>query len=299
MYTGIRTILVPTDFSPKAKNALKLAATMATRHKAKLVVMHAVQTHYMTDRGGKHLIAGQTAQQNLENATASLEKLHEFLSQTYNLDVETVISAQGLIESINELVRSHDIDLVVVGTGGRQSVKEFFLGSNSYSAMLHSHCSVLLVPQDFEKTAFEKILFPVRVENELEQKAELSLLLAQKNNAGINLLGVGDSDRVAAVRKAYIEARKQLMLKSADYVSEFRLCDDNANAIIEVAQDDESDIILLADQDENSWKSFMGENFFRKIINGTNVPLLIVKPKLLKDREEDIAGFDVTLPVHG
>jgi hypothetical protein len=90
-----------------------------------------------------------------------------------------------------------------------------------------------------------------------------------------------------------------MQMKDADYVDEFKLCVDNANVIVETAQDEESDIILLADQDENSWKSFMGENFFKKIINGTDVPLFIVKIKGAKIDETPLSGYDVTLPFPG
>ncbi len=299
MTTKISTILVPTDFSAKAKNALTLAAKMALRHNAKLIIMHAVHSQYVIDRGGKQMIGADTVQQNRDSAESHLQRLHESVRNEYAVDIETILSAQNLVESVNEVIVTHGVDLVVVGTAGRQSVKEFILGSNSYSMMLHAAASVLLVPQDFQKSTFKKILFPVRVENELHQKAELSLLLAEKNEGGINLLGVGDSNRVAAVRAAYIEMRKMLMLKSAAYVSEFKLADDNANVIVETAENDDSDIIMLADQDENSWKSFMGENFFKKVINGTKVPLLIVKPKLIKDSDTPLTGYDLSLPVHG
>ena len=175
------------------------------------------------------------------------------------------------------------------------------MGSNSYNILLHANCSVLLVPEKFKRTSFKKILFPVRVLNELDQKASLSLLLADKNKGGINLLGVGDPENMNAVRTSYIEMKKNLMLKSTDFVSEFKLSHDNAEIIINAANEKESDIILLADQDENSWKSFMADNFFKKIINKTNVPLFIVKSKLkrLETEPEIKDGYDLTLPIPG
>ncbi|WP_226065013.1 universal stress protein [Kaistella polysaccharea] len=295
----IKNILVPTDFSAKADNALRLAAEMAGRHESKLIVTHIVHTYYLVDRGGKQIIGSETVQQSIDLAKVKLEEIKKTFQEKYNLQIETLISTQGLIDSINEIIHDEDIDLVVLGTSGRQDVKKFILGSNSYNVLQYSSCSVLLVPETFKKSTFKKILFPVRVENELDQKAELSLLLAQKNEGGINLLGVADADGIAQVRKSYIEMRKVMQLKSADCVSEFKLCVDSANVIVETAQDEESDIILLADQDENSWKSFMGENFFKKIINGTDVPLFIVKSKVAKIDNEPILGYDVTLPVPG
>lgn len=301
MPTKINTILLPTDFSMKSKNAMKLAVKMAQRHHAKLILTHVVHTYYLIDRGGKQMIGSQTVQENLDQAQLKLKDLKDRLELKYNVPIETRISNQDMLSSINDLILTEDVDLVIIPTSGRQNIKQFILGSNSYNILLHANCSVLLVPEKFKRTSFKKILFPVRVLNELDQKANLSILLASKNKGGINLLGVGDPENMNAVRTSYIEMKKNLMLKSTDFVSEFKLSHDNAEIIINAANEKESDIILLADQDENSWKSFMADNFFKKIINKTNVPLFIVKSKLkrLEPEPEIKGGYDLTLPILG
>ena len=301
MKSEIQTILFPTDFSAKSKNALKVATKMALRHEAKLLVIHMVHAYYLIDRGGKQVIGSETVQHNIDRALAKLEQLKTAIDVKYQINVETRISTQNIVDSINDLVQSDQVDVVVMGTSGRQKMKQFILGSNSYNVLLHANCSVLLIPESFRKTTFKKILFPVRVQNELDQKASLSILLANKNEGGINLLGVGDPENIVSVKKAYIDMKKNLFLKSADYLSEFKLSHDNAEVIAGAANEKDCDIILLADQDENSWKSFMGDNFFKKMINGTDVPLLIVKSKLknIKNNSEPLAGYDLTLPIPG
>lgn len=301
MKTEINTLLIPIDFTDKSKNALKVAAKIALRHQAKLIITHIVQTYTMIDHGGKQVIGSQTVQQNIEEAEMKLEKLRIRLYEKYNLNIETKISTQNIVDTINDFVQSEKVDVVVMGTSGRQKMKQFILGSNSYNVLLHANCSVLLVPEKFKKTSFKKILFPVRVKHELHQKADLSILLANKNQGGINLLGVGTPNKLITVRKAYMEMKKNLLLKSVDYISEFQLSHDNAEIICKAAKEKNSDIILLADQDEDSWKSFMGDNFFKKMINKSDIPLFIVKSKLnkLNNKNERMAGYDLTLPIPG
>ena len=301
MKTEIKTILVPTDFSALSKNALKVAAKMAQRHHAKLIVSHAINTYYLIDRSGKQVIGSQTIQENTDRVTAKLNKLRVSFQEKYNLDIDTRICNHNIVDSINDLILTDKVDIVVMGTSGKQKMKQFILGSNSYNVLLHANCSVLLIPEKSKKTSFKKILFPVRVEHELDQKAALSILLANKNNGGIMLLGVGDLAQMVTIKKAYIEMKKNLFLKSANYNSEFQLSHDNADLITKAANDKNSDIIILADQDEDSWKSFMADNFFKKIINGTDIPLLIVKSKLkkIKNNKERIEGYDLTMPIPG
>ena len=301
MESEIKTILIPIDFSEKSKNALKVAAKMAVRHEAKLIVAHVVHTYYLIDRGGKQVIGSQTVQETVDRTTAKLNKLKTNLQENYNLEIETRICTQNIVDSVNDLIAKEHVDLVILGTSGKQKMKQFILGSSSYNILLHANCSVLLIPEKFKRTSFKKILFPVRVTHELDQKANLSILLANKNNGDISLLGVGDPDRIVSVKKSFIDMKKNLFLKSADYISEFQLSYDNAEMIIKAAKEKKSDIILLADEDEDSWRSFMADNFFKKIINGTDCPLFIVKSKLkkIKNKPEPNVGYDLTLPIPG
>ena len=301
MGTEIKSILIPTDFSDLSTNALQVAVKMAQRHEAKLLIVHVVHTYYMIDRGGKQVIGSETVQENINNAKIKLDELQISLHEEFSITIETKISTESLLDTINDLVAIEQVDLVVMGTSGRQNIKQLILGSNSYNILLNANCSVLLIPENFKKTSFKKILFPVRVNHELDQKADLSILLANKNNGGINLLGVGHLDKMEEVKKDYIAMKRNLQLKFAEYESEFQLSHDNAEVIIRAAIDKESEIIILADEDEDSWKSFMADNFFKKMINGTNIPLLIVKSKLdrINDKQDDTMGYDMTMPIPG
>lgn len=301
MKTEIKTILVPINFCDKSNNALKVATKMAQRHEAKLMIVHMVHTYYLIDRGGKQVIGSETIQESINSAELKLNQLQQELEDQFALDIETKICTENLVDSINNFVQSDDVDLVVMGTSGKQNIKQFILGSNSYNVMLHANCSVLLVPEKFKKTDFKKILFPVRVKHELLQKADLSILLAKKNQGGINLLGVGNPNRLKTLRQAYSEMKGNLLLKSAEYFSEFESSHNSADVIAKAASEKNSDIILLADEDEDSWKSFMADNFFKKMINGTDIPLFIVKSKLKKiqNNGEKITGYDLTLPIPG
>ena len=301
MKTEIKTILLPTDFSNLANNALNVAAEMAKRHQAKLIVVHTINTYYMVGRGGKQVIGSELIQENMNLAKIKLDELQTNLNEKYNLDLETKISTESIVDSINDLILTDQVDLVVMGTSGEQNVKQFILGSNSYNVLLNANCSILLIPESFKKTSFKRILFPVRVKHELDQKADLSILLADKNNGDINLLGVGDIDQMVECKKDYIEMKNTLSLNSAEYESEFQLSHDNAEIIAKAAIEKQSDIIILADEDEDSWKSFMADNFFKKMINSTDIPLLIVKSKLdrLKNNTDRDMGYDLTMPIPG
>lgn len=275
----INTILFATDFSAISENAMKVASNMAQRHHAKLIIVHVVRAYFSVDRAGNQMLGSDLIQQNIDRASEKIQFLKKSLQEKFQLQIETHICTDSIVVSLNNLVNAKQADVVVMGTAGHQKMKEFILGSISYQVLLHVHCSVLLVPAQFRKTNFKKILFPVRVQKNLDHKANFSILLAQKNSGAINLLGVGSPDQSIAIRTIFIDMKKKLFMKSANYSSEFKLTKDNAETIAKIANERECDIIILANKDENIWRSFFGENFFRKMINTTHVPLLIVKEK--------------------
>ena len=61
----------------------------------------------------------------------------------------------------------------------------------------------------------------------------------------------------------------------------------------------DADLLFLNYEDEHRWKSFFAENFFKKIINYTHVPLFFLKPKIVAERlqEERYGSYDLTMPI--
>ena len=256
----------------------------------------------MIDRTGKQVLGSDIIKENLEKAQAALTSLKSKIQEQYpDLLIETVIKNDSLIHGINEVVDLEDVDLVISGTSGKQNFTQVVLGSMSYEILTGVNCSVLLVPESCEKYAFERILVPIRVMDDLFDKIDLSLTIAKKNKGVINLLGISSGDDINKIRNAYQQAKKTLDYKAQEYQSQFLLTRDKASQISRYSKEDEADIIILNYQDENSWKSFFLENFFKQVINNTDIPLFFLKNKYTKKADEQYgnAGFDITLPSPG
>ncbi|REC79422.1 hypothetical protein DRF60_06240 [Chryseobacterium elymi] len=301
MNTAIKNILVPTDLSEKSLNAIEMAVQMAIRHHARIILFHMIPNYFMIDRTGKQVIGYKTIEENTIKVQAGLDALKTALTERYEgLKIETKIRHQDLVDSMNDFVVSENIDLVVVGTSGRQKLKQLILGSSSYHMLSYVHCSVLLVPETCTHYSFKKILFPVRVLDNLNAKLELSLIIAKKNQGVISLLGISDEYGPESLTNAFLDLKKQLHMRSADYTSEFLLTRNKAIEISEFSKKKAADLIILNYEDEESWKSIFSENFLKKIINATDVPLLFLKPKItIKIPQGNPNAYDITLPCPG
>ncbi len=302
MHNSINTILIATDFTEKSNNAVRMALHIASRHHSRIFVLHNINNYFVIDRTGKQVLGSDIIKENLEKAQTALTNLKSKIQEQYpDLLIETVIKNDSLIHGINEVVDLEDVDLVISGTSGKQNFTQVVLGSMSYEILTGVNCSVLLVPESCEKYAFERILVPIRVMDDLFDKIDLSLTIAKKNKGVINLLGISSGDDINKIRNAYQQAKKTLDYKAQEYHSQFLLTRDKASQISRYSKEDEADIIILNYQDENSWKSFFLENFFKQVINNTDIPLFFLKNKYTKkaDKQYGNAGFDITLPSPG
>ncbi|MFL9832582.1 universal stress protein [Chryseobacterium terrae] len=301
MQNLISTLLVTVDFTEKSDNAVKMAVNIAMRHKAKVILFHNITNYAIIDRTGKQAIGAEVINENHKKIEQALENLETSLIEQYpDLDFKVIIKNESLVYAINEVVHSEKVDLIICGSSGKQNFTQLLFGSLSYQILTEADCSVLLVPESCNKYAFDKILVPVRVLEDLTDKIELSVSIAKKNKGIISLLGISHEDDLLKIRDAYQRAKTNIAIKSQEYDSQFLLTRDKATQISKFSQDDNADIIILNYKDEDSWKSFFLENFFKQIINHTDIPLLFLKNKRMRiNNMADNAGFDITLPCPG
>lgn len=298
--TSIQTLLVPTDFTEKSRNALRLAVEVALRHDARIFVIHNVSAHFIIDHTGRQMIGSERVNENIEKASRDLNLIRkELLAQNPGLRLETEIKTGDICDSLNDLVHQLEADLVIMGTSGIQKLKQTLLGSNSYSVLNRAHCSVLLVPENLHQYEFKNILFPVRVVEHLQTKLDFALAIAKRNESLISLFGVGSPETMPEIRAEFLELKDQLRKNGEHFRSKLVLTTDNAETICQTSEEQRSDLVILNFEDEMKWKSLFSENFFKKIINDTDTALLFIKPKNKDTESVEINSYDITLPIPG
>lgn len=302
MQNLISTLLVAVDFTEKSNNAVRMAVHIAARHEARVILFHNITNHTIIDRTGKQVIGADIIDENYKKTEQALADIKTSLQTQYpDLEFKTIIKNDSLVHGINNIIGNEDVDLVICGSSGQQNFAQLLLGSLSYQILTEVNCSVLLVPEKCIKYSFDKILVPVRVLEDLTDKIELSVAIAKKNKGIISLLGISNEDDILKIREAYQRIKKNLAIRSQEYDSQFLLTHDKATQISKFSQDDNADIIILNYKDEDSWKSFFLENFFKQIINYTDIPLLFLKNRQMVSNinSDDSTAFDITLPCPG
>jgi nucleotide-binding universal stress UspA family protein len=143
---GIRTILVPTDFSQCALAGAEYAAFLAKTLGATLRLFHAIYpyTNYVfVDRAGVRLSGLVEAVEETARQEMDALKQMDFLR---GQPVQTETRPGYAVDEICAAASEPDVDLIVTATHGRTGLKHTLIGSVAEHVVRYASCSVLVVP---------------------------------------------------------------------------------------------------------------------------------------------------------
>jgi nucleotide-binding universal stress UspA family protein len=140
--TTPKNILTPVDFSETSDRALAYAQTLAQALGARVHVLHVVADPH------SEVWAIEATRMNLGSMTATWES--EARKQLDGLTLgeasgERVTKVGQPYREIIQYAKTHDIDLIVMGTHGRGVIEHLLLGSVAERVVRTASCPVLTV----------------------------------------------------------------------------------------------------------------------------------------------------------
>jgi nucleotide-binding universal stress UspA family protein len=145
-----RSIVCGVDGSPDSRAALRVAADLAKRLGAKLVLAHVIEHVEAPDAVVGPMGTGTMPRPLLIDAPEQKEAGDQLLAQIANAagveqaERRVVFGFAG--ERLADLADEEQAELVVVGSRGRGAFKAAFLGSVSTNLIGAARCPVLVVP---------------------------------------------------------------------------------------------------------------------------------------------------------
>jgi len=156
------TLLVPTDFSPCARGAVKYAIQLAGLTNSRLVFFHSAFAQIPT-RNSK--TAYETAiDTTIEQKTRALEKetdkIYATLGQQRHPEQTSVLVKFGLSvpENIQQAIEDVQPDIVVMGTQGASGLGKLIFGSTTADIITQAPVPVLAIPQRYRFRPIQKII---------------------------------------------------------------------------------------------------------------------------------------------
>ena len=184
----MNTLLVPTDFSEHSEYALEVAAVLANRFGAKLVLFHMI--------GVSPSVFTKSELEEQEEVKYYLklarEKLKSYLDKPFlqGVPMETVIQNLKDFEEVDAVAKEKKADLIVMGSHGSSGLNAFFVGSNTEKVVRNSETPILVVKTKRPDFHISQIVFASDLQPETVVAFKKVSALANEFNAKLKVVYV-------------------------------------------------------------------------------------------------------------
>lgn len=191
-----RRILLPTDFSKNAQNAIDYAINL---YKEDVCEFYIVNTYYV-EAFTMELSAISEIEESKQKSIAGLENVLKKISvidDSRNHQFHMVSEFGSLIEIMNKIIDKRDIDIVVMGTKGDTDSRVQIYGSQTVLAMEKiRNCPVLAIPANATFREIKEIVFPTDYRTHYKSREFQYLVdIVKKTGAALRFLHVLEKDK--------------------------------------------------------------------------------------------------------
>ncbi len=166
----MKTILLPTDFSENAWNAIKYALKFFEDSTCTFYLLHVNTLNYTMaeDSLNEDLLYIDTEdlieKTYIKPSKLQLRKILKRISQEFPVNKNhhffILTDYNFFIDSIRKHVDEKNIDMIIMGTKGATGLKKLIIGSNAADVIKKVKCTTLIVPENATFTNLNEIAFP-------------------------------------------------------------------------------------------------------------------------------------------
>jgi len=141
---SLKNILFATDFSEASEAALPYAAAISRRYESQLHIVHAMSPlgYIVPSEPAGEVTIEALHQAGLQDAR---ERMQSIASRLKNIPHHTYVREGELWDTLSDIIRAQEIELLVVGTHARTGVEKLVLGSKAEEILRQAPCPVLIV----------------------------------------------------------------------------------------------------------------------------------------------------------
>lgn len=223
-----------------------------------------------------------------KEAKEQIQRLNEQLN---SVEHEVVIGQGNITETIANMIKEKEIDLVVVGTRGRTKLGKALLGSVAEQILRQAPCPVLTVgphvtmelPREPE---VREILYATDLAAEFPAAAPYAISLAQENQAHLVLLHVienrktGELVSSSEVVDSKMRKLRQLVPPGAELWCQPACCVEqgaSAEKILTVANRLQADLIVLGARPAKGLATHLDMGTVHKVVSQATCPVLTIR----------------------
>jgi nucleotide-binding universal stress UspA family protein len=274
----MKTILVATDFSRNAENALSFAILLAQKIKAKIILFNAFQIPIPIAEVPYNLLEEELKSKK-EEANNKLRAESEKIRHAGGVNFEYYTKEGDALDTVLEFAKSRYFDYIIMGTKGSGKHKSSVFGSTTSRLMAKTDTPIIAIPESahFGKEIRKMTFATNYVDTDVRAIAKLSDL-ASALNAQVNVLHISESkvsaDEQASLMKDFM---KKVNAETNYNNLSFQIMpgENPEERLEQYINDHDADIIVMSTHLRNSIERLFGGSLTKKIALTTKIPLIV------------------------
>lgn len=142
---SFKNILVPYDGSNFSSRAFKTALDLAKKYDSEITIIICIDIHYSGTWYVDNRISDQNFKRLYKAAKAEIEKLGAEAKKSNITLNSAILESVQIVKTIVDYAKSHNSDLIVMGSHGRSGLDKLILGSVANGVLQRANCPVLVV----------------------------------------------------------------------------------------------------------------------------------------------------------
>jgi len=278
----MKKILIPTDFSENAGDALDYALHLIKGQKAKIHIVNVVTP--MAIPTDVAVTSVPPSQEEIVNANKAMEALESFgkaffgeTKQT-NIEISTSVEIGPVAAMIKNKAKELETDIIIMGTqGSNHSFVEKVVGTISTEVIDHAACPVILVPKNYKFKPIDNVIFSTNLNHSDPYELWKATELLSPKVARVRCLYVSPN-KEKENEKELEEFAKYMIEHSPTIQTIFNIVESkNVEAeITEYAENYDAELIIMHRSKKSLWKSIFSARHTKKMVFWSKVPLMIL-----------------------
>ena len=269
------TILVPTDFSDNARNALNYAAQLAQKMNASIVLLHAYMLPTPVSEVPYMMVNVEEIQkENEEMARQATEKL-----QAQGIRASYLVRLGFPSDEIELVTEDQPVDLVVMGMRGKGTLEKW-MGSTTTSAIKKIDTPIIVVPQGASYRELKQVIYATDFSYTVSFHVYDPLLsLLKQFGAQLHIVHVQKNKN--EMKDKEIAGEIQLDPAFSSVPHEFHIVADSdvKHGITTYLEQHQADLLVMVTHEHGFLDRLFGKSHTTAMVYNTHVPLLILKDK--------------------
>jgi nucleotide-binding universal stress UspA family protein len=258
-------LLVPSDFSENANNAVEYALEIAGATNGRVVLLHVLHDP-------QHLASER------EEAAEKLRVVCDAIRTEFpTVTCEIEIRPGNVVKEILHTAEEKRVGMIVMGTKGATNLGRLFFGSNTASVIENATCPVLSIPGNYTFRKPEKMLFSTNFTREDVKGAVQLVMLAKAFGAGVVIAHVMVEHEREEIETSMIQIFSREVAHLTDYENiTYKALSDNtvSMGLDSLMSETNADLIALFTRKRSLFEKLYNPSITQKYSLLASIPLL-------------------------